>query len=558
LKSSFPITVEMAQQVGETNPVVLAQVADCQDGWVQTWIRARFLFSRLEHLRGEPEFQRLLSRQDNIRSLDFLDEEQRLLADRVAQKLKAKHGAPDQALRKKIENFRHATSVFLASLLRQACESEAAIQQKLAQMGLLIEPPDQSSWKFTVSVLALLAVAVALVYLVWSLLDWNEYLKDESWHLTSATMVFLMTALFAIKRRERRFSDLTKERAFDAAVGSAIHCGLPIGIVAGVVTFTLHGQGLTMLGVMLLTALCLAVISSFLFEFIMRLASQSPPTRGALQRLWIATPSTDFYPWFGRSVLTVSAAAIGSFAIVFALFWAGQATISKRVPTETLDAAEAKLMKLVNSYSSNNRSEVHDRFRNISFDVLLGSVRKAKHNTSRSHVAAAVREIESACTAINTEFGDDLLKSCGPNGAVTIPLGDGVWLELLRDAMLRVETAVKELHRFEGYVTPTHAMATDWPRALAVSVLWAFLTAVFAISILLYRRSILWARIHVETLKDCAPNPATAAEWLRTPIDDLEGLTPLEAMRYQGLRASLSDYVRAGKQRPTPDLPVAA
>jgi hypothetical protein len=225
-----------------------------------------------------------------------------------------------------------------------------------------------------------------------------------------------------------------------------------------------------------------------------------------------------------------------------------------------LDAAEASLTKLVNNSSNSgaDRIRVDDRFLNVSFDALLGKVRNAKNNISRSNVAAAIEDIESACKVINQKFGEEVLvKSCGPNGEVTKLLGDGAWLELFRDAMLRVNVAVTKLDRFKNYSTPVNAMESDWPRALAVSVLWAFLAAVFAAAVLLYRRSVLWDQINDETLKDCTPNLATAPEWLRTPIDKLEGLTPLEAMRYQDLRASLSDYIR-DKPRGAPDLPAAA
>jgi hypothetical protein len=563
LNGSFAITVEMAQQVGESSPAVLTQVAECQDGWIQTWIRAKYLFSRLEQLRHEPEFQQLLNHPENVRSFDFLDEERKTLTERVAQRLKAKQGDPDEPLRKKIENFRSAVSVFLASLLWQGCGSEISIQRKLTRLKLLVESTDHFSWNFTVRVLASLAAAAALAYVVWGLFDWEwkEYLTEYSWHLTNAVLVFFMTALFTIKRRERRLSNGTKERAFDAALGSAICCGLPIGIVAAVITFALHGQGLTMFWIMLLTGLCLAVLSSLLFEFVMRLAAQSPPTRGALRRLSGAMPAAraDFYSWLSRSVLIAASAA---FVMIFVMFWLEQAVISKRLPKEALESAETYLTKLVESYSSkpeDDRNRVDDRFRNVSFDTLLGKVRNAKSSIDKGDVTAAIGDIEGACKAINQKFGEDaLLKSCGPNAEVTKPLGDGAWLDLFRDAMLRVDAAVIRLDRFKSYATPVQAMEADWPRALAVSVLWAFLAAVFAASILLYRRSVLWGAINIETLKDCTPSLATTPEWLRTPIDELEDLTPLEAMRYQDLRASLSDQLRANKRRPATDLPVAA
>src|SRR5262249_18387379 len=147
-----------------------------------------------------------------------------------------------------------------------------------------------------------------LAYIMWSLLDWEGYLTDQSWQLTNAMLVFFLTALFTIKRRERRLGSGMNESAFDAALGSALFCGLPIGVVSAVVTFALHEKSLTMFWVILSTALCLAVLSNLLFEFVMRLAAQSPPTRGALRRLSVAVPSSgaDLYLWLGRSVLIAS------------------------------------------------------------------------------------------------------------------------------------------------------------------------------------------------------------------------------------------------------------
>ncbi len=136
LNESFPINAEMAREVGDTDPALLAQIAESQDGFIQTWIRAKYLFSRLELLRDDPEFQQLLSRPENVRAFDFLDEERQNLADRIAQQGAGKNADLDKPLRKKVESFRSAVSVFLASLLWQGCGNEVCIQRTLTRVKL--------------------------------------------------------------------------------------------------------------------------------------------------------------------------------------------------------------------------------------------------------------------------------------------------------------------------------------------------------------------------------------------------------------------------------------
>jgi hypothetical protein len=89
--------------------------------------------------------------------------------------------------------------------------------------------------------------------------------------------------------------------------------------------------------------------------------------------------------------------------------------------------------------------------------------------------------------------------------------------------------------------------------------LWALLTAVFSASVLLYRRSVLWGTIDPKLVDELAPDlPVPPELWLRTPMDELNNLTPLEAIRYPHLRASLSDHLRARKPPPHPELKTAA
>jgi hypothetical protein len=115
--------------------------------------------------------------------------------------------------------------------------------------------------------------------------------------------------------------------------------------------------------------------------------------------------------------------------------------------------------------------------------------------------------------------------------------------------MVKIEVLVANLEQLQRYRTAMGAIESDWPRALIVSGLWAFLAAVFAASILLYRRSMLWDFTNNKALKEYIVDLGSAPEvWLRSPMYELNNLTPLEALRYHDLRASLSDYLKG--QRP--------
>src|SRR5262249_55639291 len=149
--------------------------------------------SRLELLRNDPEFQQLLSRPENVRAFDFLNEERQNLADRIAQRSTEKDDDLDKTLRKKVESFRSAVSIFLASLLWQGCGNEVCIQRTLTRVKLLTKPGEQYfSWHFMGRVLASLVLASIVVSIAWFFFDfqWKVFLTGDSWHLLLASLIF--------------------------------------------------------------------------------------------------------------------------------------------------------------------------------------------------------------------------------------------------------------------------------------------------------------------------------------------------------------------------------
>jgi uncharacterized protein (DUF2267 family) len=305
---------------------------------------------------------------------------------------------------------------------------------------------------------------------------------------------------------------------FDAALASALWCGLPIGFAAAVTTFAWHQGGLTEFWIMILTALFLAVLVVALFEITMRWAAQSPPTLAASRRLFGQTlvRARDLRWALGKAVLLNAGLA---FIVVFVLFWGGEATITMLAPKEDLKAGKANVTKVINTIpplAEGNQNIVAESFRAAPLAQLRSRMEHALTGPTESKVndAAAAESIESECKNLNdrlsTELreklsaelhqtlsaalskGDILLPSpsCNLHEAVTRELGEDGWLDDFREAMITVAKAVASLKRRHEF-TPIGTIRAGWQRALASATLWALLTAVFSASVLLYRRSAL-------------------------------------------------------------------
>ncbi len=565
LNGSFAITEETAEQLGESNPNLLTQIKQSQDGSFQTWIRARYLFSRLGLLRNDADFQQLVNRPENVRAFNFLNEEHQTLMTRVAERLQANCEDLDDTLKKKVENFRNAVSMFLASVLWQSAGTETAIYNKLGKLQLTINPANQPlSWKLLARILAAVGAAAIAAFLLFHLLNWqfHGYLSNHSWQLTLAFLVYVMTALLVTKRRESRLIDGKSERILDASLGAAFFCGLPIGLVAAVTTFALYQGGLARFWAMFWTGLALSISAAFLFEVIMRWAAQSPPTASAL-RQGVGPDRSVRIELRGLVVHSVLLYAMVAAVAAFVMFWLGQQLVVSGAPAEAAKEAHIALTKVMAGWlrrdvdnKINDDNKVKGKVLNVSLtnlNALQVAVKSVLQKIESNDVdAEVIAGLTRACDEANKAIGGRLfLKDCVFNEEFTREFGDvGEWLNDLRRAASQTQGLVINLEQMRHYQTIPSAIALDWPRAVFATGIWACIAAVFAGSILLQRRSVLWDGVDRKILSEYVADLGREPEaWLRTPVWELNNLTPLEALRYHDLRATPPGSPRSRRWR---------
>jgi hypothetical protein len=89
--------------------------------------------------------------------------------------------------------------------------------------------------------------------------------------------------------------------------------------------------------------------------------------------------------------------------------------------------------------------------------------------------------------------------------------------------------------------------------------MWVVMAAVFAVSVLLYRRQELWDGLRLKTSGFCTGEQQREA-WLRKRLYDIGKLSPLEALRYPVFRARLADHMnaQAALQQDAPKLQIVA
>jgi hypothetical protein len=564
LSESFNITPEIVRELGETNPEVLekirVKVGESQDGSLQTWVRAKYLASRLEVLRNEADFMQLASRPENVRAFDFLNEERQTLVERVSQRLNGNHADLDEPLKKKVESFRNAVAMFLASLLWQGCGSEIAIHKKAMRIRLPISPVEvEWSWNFLARVLGSLSGAALVGWGILHFSDWQwDWLKLDFWPLAMAFFVFAMSAIFVTRRREARLMAGRTDRNLETSVGAVLFCGVPIAVGAASATFAMSLGGLARFWAMVLAALVLSALATLLFETLMRWAARTPPINGFFGgRSAAATGRRELVMTVARATTLYG---VSCFVAAFVLYWIGQTLIVRGIPTELARDADSYLARVVEGYTgkSEQAGRVDDKFANVPpqvFRMLRVDVRNAMTATDKTGDASANNIIRD-CDALNGNMKGLLLEDCRLNGDFTRELGESTWLDNLRGAMLRVEALVLSLKRLRDYDTFHSALKSDWLRALIVASVWALLGTVFAASVVVSRHAILWENVDRKVVAEYERDfDEAAAVWLRTPVFDLGNLTPLEAIRYNDLRASFSDYVSSLKgQKPAVEL----
>jgi hypothetical protein len=363
-----------------------------------------------------------------------------------------------------------------------------------------------------------------------------------------------MASLFVTKRREARLVEGKTDKPLDASLGAVVFCGLPIGLVAAVATFVIYQGGQARFWAMLWTGLCLAALSAFFFEVVMRWAAKSPPTHRASRQFGPAgTPRPELRQMVGQAILLY--AGVG-FIAAFVMFWVGQTFIVLGAPAEVANEADKFLASVVDGFPKDGFPKRDDDRNNplaglkvADFVALQNAVKNSQARSATNQVTDAIKEITSSCDAINEAAEKNLYtEECTLNVGFTRHLPPSAWNDALKNASNQADSLVANLRRMLIYSTPMGAIGVDGRRAVYVSVIWAWMAAVFSASIFLYRRTILWEGINNQSLGEYrALGGVDAESWLRTPVPELSDVTPLEAIRYHDLRATLFDCLKTNR-----------
>ena len=241
LDGSFSLTEEELRAAGELTPATLALVQDNQEGFKQNWIRAKFLYSRLEQLRDrDDQFKPVMRQPENERAFSFVREQRDALAKELDR------GDLDETTTRKIDAFKNALAVFLASILWRGCDSENAVNSKLSALKLNVSAPAPRSPATFMFHLLFYLGGTALIFLVMlkiRQMQFHDASVEQKWHLTLAFLVFLLTAFFVTRWREKQLSSGDWKYSSDGILRCSVLCTIAIGLVSALVTFAVHQGG---------------------------------------------------------------------------------------------------------------------------------------------------------------------------------------------------------------------------------------------------------------------------------------------------------------------------
>ena len=238
LDGSFPLTDEELRAAGECNREAGALVQDSQEGSRQNWIRAKFLYSRLEQLRDRDDQFRLLMRQpENERAFNFVREQRDVLAKDV------NRNDPDETVTRKIDAFKNALAVFLASILWRGCNNESAVNAKLRALKLNVSAPEPRSPATFMFLLLFYLGGTGLIFIIAlkvRQMQFHDASIEQKWHLTLAFLVFLLTAFFVTRWREKQLAAGEWKYSSDAILRCSFFCTIAVGFISALVAFAVH------------------------------------------------------------------------------------------------------------------------------------------------------------------------------------------------------------------------------------------------------------------------------------------------------------------------------
>jgi hypothetical protein len=552
LDGSFALTEDELRAADALTPATRTLIQESQEGFRQNWLRARYLYSRLQLLSDRDDFKALINQPENVRALSFIEDQMEALAAEVDRSDK-----PDDKILRKAAAFKRALAVFLASILWRCCDNEAAVNTKLNSLRLNVSAPEPQSLATLMFNLCVYLGGAALA-IRFALEIRNMLFRDLSinlkWHLTLAFMVLLTTAFFVTRWREKQLTKGEWKYGSDAILRCSIACAIGAGAVSAFVTFALHQGGAGTLYAMLLVGFVMALPSALLFQLLMRWAAMSPPTSEAVaEEVGVATRPAELI----RTAVRAGAiyAVIAFVAILGPLYWFSQYIIVAVTPLQIVDMANESISNIrAATVTANSADQWFTDFASQSaLHELEASLWQAKRDlTSNEYRPETIPSIVTACEnlgklssnknlfAPGCEIGDDLR---------AIDYHGGDMLRLLYTLQGQISALKPSYAAIQNYAFPVEVQR-DWKNAVLAGLIWAAMAAVFAVSVLLYRRQLLWNGLASKKLPDFVPDGRHDREaWLRTPLYKMGKLTPLEALRYEALRARLADLMnpRAGQ-----------
>jgi hypothetical protein len=547
LDGSFPLADEELRAAGEFSPAMQSLVQDCQEGSRQNWIRAKFLYSRLELLRDRHDQFKLVMRQpENERAFSFVRDQRDALAKEMDR------GDPDEATTRKIDAFKNALAVFLASILWRACEDETAVNAKLSALKLNVSTPaPRSPATFMFHLMFYLGATASIFLMALKIrsMQYHDESVEQKWHLTLAFLVFLLTAFFVNRWRERRLASGDWKYSSDVIIRCTMVTTIVVALISSLVAFAVHQGGSERFYAMLLVALGMALPSTLMFQLLMRWAATSAPTMEAVAARvgYRANPAELF-----RTALYAGGIySAVAFVFAFVLYWPSDYTIVKGTPKQYVESAIISLNNISAATAANREDDSWFRdpvsqaaIRNL--DTKLHDVKSDIANgTYRPEALAAV---VTECDSMGDLGGGRRLFMPGCELAPylkTIPFKGDV-LPNLYSLQGQIKNLKPKFGALQNYVTLVTAIHHQWPNALLASLMWAVMAGVSAVSVLLYRRQELWDGLTLRKLPDFVPKDQQEREaWLREPLYDLGKLSPLEALRYPTFRARLADNMNA-------------
>jgi hypothetical protein len=553
LDGSFPLADEELRAAGEFSPAMLNLVQDSQEGSRQNWIRAKFLYSRLELLRDRDDQFKLVMRQpENERAFSFVREQRDALAKELDR------GDPDETTTKRIDAFKNALAVFLASILWRGCDNETAVNAKLSGLRLNVNAPAPRSPATFMFHLLFYLGGTALIFMIVLKIRQMQYHDDsveQKWHLTLALLVFLLTAFFVTRWREKQLASGDWKYSSDVILRCSAFTTIAIGTVSSLVAFALHQGGSGRFYAMLMVGFGMALPSTLLFQLLMRWASTSTPTMEAVAaRIGCKSVASELIK---TSVYAGGFYATVALVAVFVLYWPADYTIVTSTPQQIIESAINSVNNINAAFIANKEDDkwFHD-------SVSMAAVRNLEKalNTAKSDLIAsnyqseAVPAILTACDNMGDLGGgrrlfkpgcelDDYLQGIPYKGDV---------LPNIYNLQGQINYLKPKFDALKNYITLVTAVQHQWRNALLASLMWTIMAAVFAVSVLLYRRQELWDGLTLRKLPDFVPKGQEQREaWLRQPLYDMAKISPLEALRYPTFRARLADYMNAQTSQTT-------